>query len=389
MKGVVQSRTGEQGTCFRACTATILGLPEAQVPDWPQANLDPGVNPFFAKYGVEYTEVPAVGNVAPIGLHYMLGTSPRGGQHAVVGYDGSMVWDPHPQDGTGRGLVDVARWGLLQPLAGAVKALDCLSIEYCPQCGADAEHCYCPNKAKLLSGHTLGEDEFAMREILDALGITIAEYMRRSEAQKEALLQTAVEKLKREHGKAQDAVTLHPDKDGDYALCYTAKDAAPPYKAGDTIKLPSGKRAIVTKITLAKNLFGEPEWHVATKSGEVVTVRASAAMCVECGQKPTKRGEHFCSDKCETAWITKHYPEDAKRGFTLDAAVMRCALDYKQRVTSTANASTLPPGESTYYKRYRILALRNGRYAIDRDGAVIMHEVKTLAEAKKIIDDLA
>lgn len=45
--------------------------------------------------------------------HTIEGLSPRGGQHAVVGNQGKMRFDPHPQDGTGRGLVDVDAYGLL------------------------------------------------------------------------------------------------------------------------------------------------------------------------------------------------------------------------------------------------------------------------------------
>jgi len=50
-------------------------------------------------------------------------------------------------------------------------------------------------------------------------------------------------------------------------------DSASPYAPGDRIVLPgTKKRAVVSKVTTAKNLFGEPEWHVSTTTGEVVTV---------------------------------------------------------------------------------------------------------------------
>jgi len=41
------------------------------------------------------------------------GKSPRGGLHAVVGRNGKIVHDPHPQDGTGRGLVRIDNFGLI------------------------------------------------------------------------------------------------------------------------------------------------------------------------------------------------------------------------------------------------------------------------------------
>ena len=115
MRKITQSRIGENGTCFRACIASLLDLREADVPDFKEANQDPGVNPFLRQYGLRYEEVP-VGDLELTGLHLALGTSPRGGQHAVVCKDGKLLHDPHPQDGTGRGLVKVERYGLLLPL---------------------------------------------------------------------------------------------------------------------------------------------------------------------------------------------------------------------------------------------------------------------------------
>jgi hypothetical protein len=115
VKPVVQSRTGETGTCFRACLASILELPESTVPDFKDANQDPEVNTFLAKHGLRYQQVP-ISTPAPIGWHTIEGISPRGGQHAVVGYDGHLVHDPHPRDGTGRGLVEPQWWGLLLPI---------------------------------------------------------------------------------------------------------------------------------------------------------------------------------------------------------------------------------------------------------------------------------
>ena len=115
MRKITQSRIGENGTCFRACIASLLDLREADVPDFKDANQDPGVNPFLRQYGLRYEEVP-VGDLELTGLHLALGTSPRGGQHAVVCKDGKLLHDPHPQDGTGRGLVKVERYGLLLPL---------------------------------------------------------------------------------------------------------------------------------------------------------------------------------------------------------------------------------------------------------------------------------
>ena len=46
----------------------------------------------------------------------------------------------------------------------------------------------------------------------------------------------------------------------------------PPYAVGDPIKLANGKRSTVRKVTLAKNLLDEPEWHVLTASGDALTI---------------------------------------------------------------------------------------------------------------------
>jgi hypothetical protein len=95
-------------------------LREDQVPDFPKANQDPGVNRFLAKHGLRYEQRP-ITDPAPAGWHTIEGTSPRGGEHAVVGFNGRFKFDPHPQDGTGRGLVKKKTWGVLMPIDQEVK----------------------------------------------------------------------------------------------------------------------------------------------------------------------------------------------------------------------------------------------------------------------------
>lgn len=114
MKPVVQSRTGKDGRCFAACIASLLEIKEAEVPEWVHEDT---INAWLIpEHGLEFKEMP-IDDVAlaPVGWHLIEGVSPRGGQHAVVGRDGRFVFDPHPQDGTGRGLVDKQRYGLLLP----------------------------------------------------------------------------------------------------------------------------------------------------------------------------------------------------------------------------------------------------------------------------------
>lgn len=164
---ITQTRVGRKGNCLSACLASILEIPLQLVPDFA-ADTDSdeefllAVDAWLAKKGLRYRQV-AVGETAPVGYHTTEGLSPRGGQHAVVAKDGAPVWDPHPPDGTGRGLVRPERYGVLEA---------------------------------------------------------------------------------------------------------TARDQKP----GEVIRLPNGRRATIAKVTPARDLFGEPELHVKTTTGEVLPI---------------------------------------------------------------------------------------------------------------------
>jgi hypothetical protein len=110
---VTQTRTGEpDGNCFAASLASVF---ETAIPefDLPGTDYWANVDRWLARRGYRYVQRP-ITDPAPRGWHLIEGLSPRGGQHAVVGYNGRMVHDPHPQDGTGRGLVRPERWGVLE-----------------------------------------------------------------------------------------------------------------------------------------------------------------------------------------------------------------------------------------------------------------------------------
>jgi hypothetical protein len=114
---ITQTRTGERGNCMRACLASILELPLAVVPEFDQRTDElfyADINRWLRGKALEYRQVPLT--VKPIGYSTIEGASPRGGQHGCVAKDGVLVWDPHPLDGTGRGLVEPQRYGLLLPL---------------------------------------------------------------------------------------------------------------------------------------------------------------------------------------------------------------------------------------------------------------------------------
>ncbi len=120
MKAVTQTRVGEDGNCFAACLASILELPIYDIPEFGGDDEWLGnVQAFLAGHGLYYVQIspdePSVEAAFSIGevYHTIEGISPRGGPHAIVGRNGRPCWDPHPQDGTGRGLVEVECFGLL------------------------------------------------------------------------------------------------------------------------------------------------------------------------------------------------------------------------------------------------------------------------------------
>jgi hypothetical protein len=110
MKPIHQTRIGDDGNCFAACLSSILETP---IPEFgSEPDFWPNVDRWLARRGLRYTQT----SDPPLGWHTIEGISPRGGPHAVVGRDGKFVFDPHPHDGTGRGLVRVDKYGVLTPL---------------------------------------------------------------------------------------------------------------------------------------------------------------------------------------------------------------------------------------------------------------------------------
>ena len=117
---VTQTRTGKNGNCLAAALASILEIPIRAVPEFGGDSVFiQNVQRFLAEHGLYYAHVSpddptieAAFNQGEV-FHVIEGISPRGGQHAVVGRNGEMIHDPHPQDGTGRGLVEVENYGLL------------------------------------------------------------------------------------------------------------------------------------------------------------------------------------------------------------------------------------------------------------------------------------
>ena len=83
------------GNCLQAAVASIFGLPLEAVPSFVQFTWWEGALKLWARgYGVDpqWHE----GSEPPQGLALVLGTSPRGFGHAVVGLAGEILFDPHP-----------------------------------------------------------------------------------------------------------------------------------------------------------------------------------------------------------------------------------------------------------------------------------------------------
>lgn len=95
------------GDCFAACVASIFEMPLADVPsytgdDWFYRWVD-----WFWPKNLTPLNVSAdpSGEWTPAGYSILAADSPRypGKLHAVVAYNGRIVWDPHPGRSAGVG----------------------------------------------------------------------------------------------------------------------------------------------------------------------------------------------------------------------------------------------------------------------------------------------
>jgi hypothetical protein len=115
---ITQTRTGKDGNCFAACISSIFEIPLEEIPEFGDASFLDDVDTFLEPRGLYYVQVPlddeSLSVVFRKGhiLSTIEGLSPRGGLHACVALNGKLIWDPHPQDGTGRGLVREDCYGL-------------------------------------------------------------------------------------------------------------------------------------------------------------------------------------------------------------------------------------------------------------------------------------
>jgi hypothetical protein len=83
------------GDCVRACIAGIFGLHLDAVPHFMAFDWWEGAITLWTRgWGLNATWVPA--EPLPDDPCVLLGKSPRGRGHAVVGWGGQVRWDPHP-----------------------------------------------------------------------------------------------------------------------------------------------------------------------------------------------------------------------------------------------------------------------------------------------------
>ena len=112
-----QTRIGPNGNCFAACLASILDLPLHSIPEFVVVGESDDdfynrVQEFLKSRGLFYVQVSVSSPIASTLFnsggaifHTIEGVSPRGGQHATVGLNGKLVWDPHPPaDDSRRGV---------------------------------------------------------------------------------------------------------------------------------------------------------------------------------------------------------------------------------------------------------------------------------------------
>lgn len=107
--------TNGVGDCLRACVASIMELPIETVPNFVEYEkgnaeyLEVLIN-FLKPYSLKpltlwFADWNDEKNWIPPGYHMIYGYSERGIKHAVVGYQGKVVFDPHP-DETGLASID-------------------------------------------------------------------------------------------------------------------------------------------------------------------------------------------------------------------------------------------------------------------------------------------
>ena len=123
MRPTDQTFDGERGNCLCACFASILEIPLDTVPDFGALHDSGGswtraLQQWLSPMNLGYIVVApgALKFRIPECYHVIGGGSPRGctSGHAVVGFAGKAVFDPHPSRA---GLTNIDEFGFLIKLA--------------------------------------------------------------------------------------------------------------------------------------------------------------------------------------------------------------------------------------------------------------------------------
>lgn len=131
MKPVQQTEFGGNGNCLSACLASLMEKSIDDVPNFAEIFSDINrykftppytwvelVNSWLVLHGYVLTqlvEVPEIYYRYNLEFfHIMVGVSPRGNRHAVIGRNGKIFYDPHPdKSGLSTGH-DIEYYGLVK-----------------------------------------------------------------------------------------------------------------------------------------------------------------------------------------------------------------------------------------------------------------------------------
>lgn len=100
---------GVYGNCLQSAVASALGLDLDAVPNFADFMWwEPAARLWLRGHGLDWRMVSGI----PPGRSIVIGPTVRGtGDHAVVGDDGEIAWDPHPSRA---GLLEVKRAYVLE-----------------------------------------------------------------------------------------------------------------------------------------------------------------------------------------------------------------------------------------------------------------------------------
>lgn len=116
---LIQSRTGKGGNCVATCYASLLGVPVEAIPElYGTPNQTEAEAAFLRSHGLGLVRIQLARGqeppfMSPGTYHLIGGMGPRGYPHRVIGRDGQVLHDPHPE---GTGLVSQEAWIFLVPI---------------------------------------------------------------------------------------------------------------------------------------------------------------------------------------------------------------------------------------------------------------------------------